>query len=315
MDKYLKIVGSRVKIVQLDRRSVKGVWIDALSRYSFWSGEYQNQPFLFLFLKDGAEAYTPMQSAALATKLQESNQRQVVYCFDSLDFNKRERLMAQGVYFIVGEKFVSLPSLLINTRSNRKSRATELSAPAQYLILYSLQVKSLEGLSAKEMERILPYKYVTITLAMQVLSDLGLCNIETDPDKTRRIHFSATGNLLFEKVLPLLQNPVRKSFYCDEVNGTYPSAGISAMSHYSMLAPETCQTLAIEEKQAKIKSADCPFIGVNSWEGAYRIELWKYPPIVKDGVVDRISLYLSLKKDEDPRVHKEMNKMIEELWS
>lgn len=315
MDKYLKIGSSRILFAQLDRRSVKGVWIDAVARYTFWRGMYQEQPLLLLCLKGEAEAYTPTQSAALAAKLQEANQRLVVYYFDALDFNKRERLMAQGVYFIVGEKYVSLPSLMISGRTDRKEKATELSAPAQYLLLYHLQERSLEGMSAKEMAGCLPYKYVTITLAMQVLADLDLCTIDVDADKTRRIRFGVSNRALYEKAQPLLQSPIRKTFYCDVVEGSFPVAGINALARYSMLAPEQRQTLAVEERQVKIKGDGGPFIGINSWDGAYRIEMWKYPPIEKDGVVDRLSLSLSLKDDEDPRVGKEVKQMIEELWS
>lgn len=315
MDKYLKIGSSRVLFSQINRRSVKGVWIDAVARYTFWDGVYQDQPLLLLCLKDGAEAYTPVQSAALAAKLQEANQKLVVYYFDALDFNKRERLMAQGVYFIVGEKYVSLPSLMINSRTDRKEKATELSAPAQYLLLFHLQERSLEGMSAKEMACILPYKYVTITLAMQVLADLDLCKIETDNDKTRRIHFEISNRDLYEKAQILLQSPIRKTFYCDDVNVALPVAGINALAKYSMLAPEQRQTFAVDERQVKLKAKDNPFIGINSWDGAYRIEIWKYPPIVKDGAVDRLSLALSMKNDEDPRVCKEVKQMIDELWS
>ena len=315
MDKYLKIGSSRIQFTSIDRRSIKGIWIDAIARYTFWYGVYQEQPLLLLCLKNGAEAYTPMQSAALAAKLQETNQRLVVYYFDTLDFNKRERLMSKGVYFIVGEKYVSLPSLLISGRTDRKEKATELSAPAQYLLLFHLQQKKLEGMSAKEMATYLPYKYVTITLAMQVLADLELCKIETEADKTRRICFEISNRELYEKALPLLHNPIHKAFFCDSVRGSFPIAGINALAKYTMLAHEERQTLAIDEKQVRLKAEDNPFEGINSWDGAYRVELWKYPPIVSDGVVDRLSLALTLKDDGDPRICKEVKQMIEELWS
>lgn len=313
MDRYLKIGSSRVQFSALDKRSVKGAWIDAVTRYTFWQGTYQEQPILLLCLKNGAEAYTPMQSATLASKLREANQKLVVFYYEALDFYKRERLMAQGVHFIVGEKYVSLPSLIINSRADQKEKATELSAPAQYLLLYHLQERSLERMSAKEVADLIPYKYVTITLAFQVLADLGLCRIDTDADKTRRICFNGSGRDLYEKALPLLQNPIRKRFFCDSVTGDYALAGINALAEYSMLSPERRQTLAIDERRVKLKAEGRPFIGVNNWDGAYRIELWKYPPIVKGGVVDRLSLALTLKEDEDSRVSKEVDQMIEEL--
>ena len=74
------------------------------------------------------------------------------------------------------------------------------------------------------------------------------------------------------------------------------------------------QTLAVEERAVNLKAKDTPFIGMNSWDGAYRIEIWKYPPIAKDRVVDKLSLALTLMSDDDPRVQKELKQMIESLW-
>ena len=164
------------------------------------------------------------------------------------------------------------------------------------------------------MEQLLPYKYVTITLAMQVLEDLDICEIRVDDDKTKRLHFTESGRALYERILPLLMNPVKKSFFCDEVQARFAISGINALSRYSMLATERMQTLAVEEKGVNLKSKDAPFVGMNPWDGAYRVEIWKYPPIAKDGVVDKLSLALTLMGDEDPRVQKELKLMIEALW-
>ena len=49
----------------------------------------------------------------------------------------------------------------------------------------------------------------------------------------------------------------------------------------------------------------------------YKIEIWKYSPEMKigqQGYVDRLSLYLSLREDKDPRVEKELENIIREIW-
>lgn len=46
-----------------------------------------------------------------------------------------------------------------------------------------------------------------------------------------------------------------------------------------------------------------------------RIEIWSYPPLSVNGVVDELSLYLTLKDDEDPRVEKELENMMNKIWN
>lgn len=314
MNKFLVIGGERVSLYRLSRSDMKGIWLDAVAKYAFWKTSIHGEDWLVLDLKDGAVPYTPVQCAKLSEKLQEANGCKVLYYFDTLDFNKRERLMAQGVFFVVGRKYVHIPGILINSRGASKEKATELTAVAQYMLLYHLQERSLEAMSARDMEQLLPYKYVTITLAMQVLEDLEICEIKVDEDKTKRLHFTESGRELYERILPLLMNPVKKSFYCDEVHADFAISGINALSRYSMLSPERMQTLAVEERAVNLKAKDTPFIGMNLWDGAYRIEIWKYPPIAKDRVVDKLSLALTLMSDDDPRVQKELKQMIESLW-
>lgn len=314
MIKYLIIGSERIILSALSRTEIKGVWLDAVSKYAFWKAYIHEEDWLVLELKADAGPYTPVQCARLSEKLQEANGCKVLFYFDSLDFNKRERLMAQDVFFVVGRKYVYMPGIIINSRGAAKDKAKVLTAVAQYLLLYHLQEHSLESMSAREMEHLLPYKYVTITLAIQVLEDLDICEIRVDDDKTKRLHFKESGRELYERIFPMLMNPVKKSFFCDEVKASFAISGINALSRYSMLAPERMQTLAVEEKGVNLKSKDAPFIGMNPWDGAYRVEIWKYPPIAKDGVVDKLSLALTLIGDEDPRVQKELKLMIEALW-
>ena len=52
----------------------------------------------------------------------------------------------------------------------------------------------------------------------------------------------------------------------------------------------------------------------NIYDGNHIIEIWKYPVVSKIGDnnqwVDRLSLALSLREDDDPRVEKEVERII-----
>lgn len=48
-----------------------------------------------------------------------------------------------------------------------------------------------------------------------------------------------------------------------------------------------------------------------------KIEVWKYSPqmdLQQDEYVDKLSLYLSLVNENDPRVEKELETLINEIW-
>lgn len=59
------------------------------------------------------------------------------------------------------------------------------------------------------------------------------------------------------------------------------------------------------------------FVGQNQYDGNYIIEVWKYQPLIQNedaGVyVDKLSLVLSLKEDDDPRVEGEVEDIIERM--
>ncbi|ROT02923.1 hypothetical protein EEL42_13055 [Muribaculaceae bacterium Isolate-100 (HZI)] len=52
---------------------------------------------------------------------------------------------------------------------------------------------------------------------------------------------------------------------------------------------------------------------LHSFEDTQRIEIWKYPPSGTSGYVDKLSLFLTLKDDNDPRVEKEIAIMMNKI--
>lgn len=299
---------------EIEVKSIKGITLEMRSSFRFFKIEMAGQIVILLKPKYPLERYTPKACKKMEDMVSNNNGSPCAFWFDALDYNQRMRLMDKQVFFVVSGKYAYLPGLVMDSQNERKV-ATELTAPAQYVLLYHLQTKYLEGHSAKELAEVMPYKYVTLTLALQVLQDLGLCTLIMDDNKEKRLHFELKGKALWEKAFPLLKSPMKKSFFCDNVKNeaTYPQSGINALAHYSMLVPETIKTLVAVERTDAAKEDN--FERINSWDGVFRIEIWKYPPInIEQGFVDQLSLALTLMNDEDPRVHKEVERIIEETW-
>lgn len=310
----LIIANKRYSLEEIETKSLKGITLEMRSSFHFYKLDVVGQIVILMKPKYPLERYTPKACKKMSDMVSDNNGIPCAFWFDALDYNQRTRLMDKQVFFVVSGKYAYLPGLVMDSRDERKT-ATEITAPAQHVLLFHLQAKNLEGRSAKELAEVIPYKYVTLTLALQVLQDLGLCTLVVADNKEKRLHFELKGKALWEKALPLLKSPMKKSFYCDSVkNGaTYPQGGINALSHYSMLVPEAIKTLIATERTDVAKEDN--FERINSWDGGFRIEIWKHPPInIEQGFADRLSLALTLMNDEDPRVHKEVERIIEDTW-
>ncbi len=312
--KTLIIANKRYHLEEMEHKSIKGITLEMRSSFWFFKMEVIGQIIILLKPKYPLERYTPKVCAKMAEMVTKSNGVYCAFWFESLDYNQRSRLMGQGVFFVVSEKYAYLPGLVMDSRNERKT-STEFTAPAQYVLLYHLQVRNLEGRSSKELVEIMPYQYSTLTIALKVLQDLDLCVIIADDNKEKRLHFELKGQELWEKALPRMKSPLKKSFFCDNVKEetSYPQGGISALAHYSMITSEAVKTLVAVERTDAARANR--FERINSWDGTYKIEVWKYPPVeANDGFVDRLSLALTLQNDDDPRVHKEVERIIEETW-
>ncbi len=104
------------------------------------------------------------------------------------------------------------------------------------------------------------------------------------------------------------------------VQDTYPECSINALAHYSRLNPDEERMLAMTAKEyGELNKAEA-FVGQNQYDGNYIIEVWKYQPLIQNedaGVyVDKLSLVLSLKEEDDPRVEGEVEYIIERMvWN
>jgi hypothetical protein len=142
---------------------------------------------------------------------------------------------------------------------------------------------------------------------------LQLCKVIKDSDGTKNIFFEYTKRELWEKSQKFLSSPVKKILYSDKMQeDTFSISGINALSHYSRLNPETYDTIAVWDRLFSGLS-----IQYNEIEGIYKIEIWKYPTFMPHQsdkkIVDKLSLYLSMKDDPDARVEKELEKLIENM--
>ncbi len=315
--KGLSILGRGVSLQQRSKSQLKGINVGESLTYYFYDGEFCGMNLLFLEPKKNNP--TPRECSITAERMQTIFGLPVVFILSSCPSYERQRLIDKNVFFVIGDKFAFLPTLVANERMRKTRPAKRLSLVAQYTLLYHLQVESLEGLSAKDMTDKLPYSYESITLGLTCLEDLNLCEKISNGTKNKIIHFLAKGRELWDKAQEYLVDPVEKRLYCDALNSdvAYTNCSINALSHYSWLNPDDNRMIMMNKKEFQRLIDDKAILNMNEFDGRVMIEVWKYPVVsLPKGThewVDKLSLVISLREDSDARVEGEVLRVINEI--
>ncbi len=148
-------------------------------------------------------------------------------------------------------------------------------------------------------------------------NDLG--HVERD-GRERLLAFPGDRRALWERALPYLRNPVRKTV---RVQGAYlpektvVEAGETALAALSMLTPSAETVCAMYSRAWKESAPLIEEVPVQD-AGTVRVQLWSYDPLLfaRDRRVDRFSLYLSLRDEADERVEATLGEMVgSSTWS
>lgn len=301
------VAGKRIALEAIPAGIKNNLWLGLMAEFDLFVFDWDGQRFLLLVSK-GNHSTTPTQCKKMSERIYKNLGINTVYYFVSIPTNVRDRYVDKGVYFVVGNKFAYVPGLIANRRMSEQDFAETLSPAAQYMLLYHLQVKSLDGTSIQELTDILPYKYPTVAKSIKQLVALGLGNISTSDNRIKRMTFNQDKRILWEMALPHLISPIKQVGYIGYEISVGQIGGIEALSHYSMLVGEDTPTRVLTMEESK--ELELP---ISQFADVQRIEIWRYTPISNNEYVDKLSLYLTLKDDKDPRVEKELVAMINEM--
>jgi hypothetical protein len=315
--KSISILGRTVELKPKGKSELKGITIGDSLSYSFYDGDYLGVTLIFIEPKKGNPS--PRSCDLTASRLTEVLESPIVFLLKPGPSYERQRLLDKNVYFVMSDKYAHLPMLVANERARRRKSAERLTPVAQYILLYHLQVKSLEGFTAKDMTDLMPYSYESISLGITCLADVGLCKKNPDGPKRKVINFLAKGHELWQKAQTVMINPVEKRIYCDQLHSGehFASCSINALAHYTWLNPDHERMILMNKSQLKELQSSNSIVNINEYDGDIMIEVWKYPPVVQRSEnvdwADKLSLALSLEKDDDPRVEGEVQRMMNEM--
>jgi len=271
-----------------------------------------------LFLtKKTTEHLTPLQYQKHKELLEKKTGMLIVFILSDMKAYDRNRITQKRINFIIEDKQVFIPQLLIDLKDylpKIKIITEALQPAAQLIILYHIQRKQLEGFTYKELVNILNYSYLTMSRAVDNLVKLDLC--ETEGNKEKTLVFKATKKELWKKALPYMKSPIKKTLY---INDALPKnlifiSDINALAFYSDMNNDRQKHYAIYHSEF-IKLEKEGFIKETSqYDGDYHIELWRYNPniLTNNDFVDPLSLYLCYRNETDERIEMALEQ-IEEM--
>ena len=288
-------------------------------RYRFAKAELLGLRAL-LVIDTNPEEQSPATVRKHMDMLQTKQHADLIYVRAQVTAYNRKRLIEQKVPFIVPGNQMYLPMLAIDLREHFRRIREEsptFSPSTQVVVLYALLRESGRVLIPAEMAPLLGYSAMTMTRAFDELETASIAEA-TVRGRERCLRFNGDRKEIWEKALPFLRSPVGRRLFIRRASGLEGAmrAGLTALARFSMLAPPEYTTYALSREDWKALRQRHKTIEVPAQDpDASEIEVWSYPPALfaEDGIVDRLSLYLSLKEDRDERTETALEEMMEKF--
>lgn len=295
------------------------------SAYFMLQGDLGGRRTLWLFAHDEP---TPAAIEKNLSAIAEFWPGAQVVVFDRLPSYARQRLIERGISFVVPSTQLYLPQhgLDFKSRSRRSIQVRDaLSPSAQTMLLYLLLHSNDLGhaRSASEIAPILGQSLMTASRAVAELKAHGLVSTQK-VGRTKEVRLRKGARELWETAQDRLRNPVLRRLTLlgesSSSSGDRFLAGVSALSRQTMLAEPHTPTFAVSRKTARelvagnaVVARDWPSMVDEA--GASAVEVWSYDPgpLSEGGIVDPLSLTLSLRDDPDERVQGALRRLLEEL--
>ena len=279
-------------------------------KYTLHEGVIREYRILLLY--PTSVAGTPREIRQDQETLERLTEKRVVFVFDALQSFNRQRLIAQGVQFIVPGTQLFLPDFFIDLRERASSTPpppdfiTQYSYATQALLFYHLLIEPLEDMELTEIAARLQYAPMTITRAQR-----ELCLSETATVKRtlrgKLLVFELKGLSLWQHTQQYVRNPIIRVRH--EISAArlppdvFRRAGLSALAERTMIGEPEVPVIAIGKKNS-LQYLTQPNREPENMGTMSDIEIWAYDPVLLSPAgqaVDPLSLYCSLSDTEDER--------------
>ena len=316
-----EITGEEFHAIELDPGLKARLPLFLKSAYRLMDAEIFNRRFILALQNKENETQTPQQYARQVDQLRTAMGKHVALVLPQVKPFERNRLLRQGVPFIVPGHQMFLPFVAMDLRERFPKRYRKagqvLTPPAQVVLFKHLLNRHVEGLPLHELAQKLKYSAMTLSNVADELKAMKFCEVLV---RGREKHLQFSGNRLelWNRTLPHAQTPVRKKYWA--IKGPRlqhaKMAGMTALAHYTLLSDDQKPTCAMRDSEFReLKDSGILETCEIQDDAGTAIETWAYDPaILAEGeAVDPLSLYMSLKDMEDARVQKALKEILEAL--
>lgn len=307
MDNYIKsVLGCKVQKVSYDLPINMPHYL--LNDYSYQKYIIENTECLFV---------TPFEFSFVAYKKQYLKIKQItkypiVLQLKSITQYQRKTLIEEHIPFVVEGSQIYLPFLAIYlTEKCREIAEVEKFTPiTQLVFLYLFYHK--EKITATDLANKINCTTMSVSRAYKTLLDTLLFHTESYGVKKYLVSSSEDGELL-RNAEKYLINPIEKIVYVqkDAVMPDFVASGIWALSNKTMINATDFEKCYAISKKTHFSIEDLvPKALYLSGQGV-KVERWYYDPAVlaENGIVDDISLVLSIKDNVDERIQMELDQI------
>ena len=186
--------------------------------YTFCTANLLGHDVVLLYSADSS-AYTPGQMRKQKELVERKAQCPVIFVLRTVAAYNVRRLVRHRVNFIIPQKQMFIPDLLIDLKPHKKNigggEETQIPAIAQCIILYHLEVKSLEGKGTYDIADLFNVSYANVNRAVRWLKDKEV--IALSGGKTKSMIFQFKKRELWDRMLPFLANPIERIVYTDSL--------------------------------------------------------------------------------------------------
>jgi len=289
-------------------------------QYAFFETRILEAPCL-LVMDQGEREPAPATVRKHLDQLLQYWNGEIVYVRNQVTTYNRKRLIEQKVPFVIPGNQMYLPMLGIDLREHyRKALAGTLTLkPSTQALLIHMLLRRAPGdrLTPLETALELGYTPMTMTRAFSELEGAGLVGIFKE-GRERCLYVPRTRRELWDQAQPLMRSPVREKVLAKLPPNHRPGpfSGLTGLARYTDLAAPEHPIFAVTtgEWTALQKTTGIEKIPHRE-PGTSEVEIWSYPPqwFAQDDVVDRLSLFLSLKNDPDERIAASLDEMMAQV--
>jgi DNA-binding MarR family transcriptional regulator len=292
-----------------------------LDRYKLWQGTLNGRSVALMAIREPRQGATSDYLKHRDLVRQRLGADLSLLLLDQAPNAIRRQMIERKIGFLAPGTQLYVPEALLDIRERTPSIPSaptdHISPTTQMVLLATLQGRGLEGSKMTDLAVRLKVSPMSMSRTLDELEALHLAKPHRI-GRQRHLNLSATGRELWDAVRDRLQSPVRKtrmvSGRIDVLDA--PLAGESAVARYTMLAAPRRECRAVLSLRWKALEKAYSLKPATLFDDdQIEIQTWTYDPTIlaQNGVIDRLSLYLTVRKSLDERVAQASEELLETM--